>query len=673
MAAGNSIQGIHQGYTMSLTASALVLALGSVSMIGCAQHAGAPPALIPRDPPGGVVGETQVPSVAATNDNRMPSGRLRHGVLEVDLVVTSARWYPEADDGASEVVLAFAEKGRPPQIPGPLVRVPAGTEVRARVHNALADSRVILYGFHARPGSRDDTLHVGPGAMREVRFDAGEPGTYFYAGTTTVLGFDPDRPRRDDSQLHGAFIVDPPGMAGAPRDRVFVIGSWAEPPDSAGPPPIVPRDMMTINGKSWPHTERFDMAVGDTVRWRWVNPSVDAHPMHLHGFYFRVRSRGTSAADTLYPPAGHRMAVTELMLPGGTMTMEWVPEEPGNWLFHCHFSIHVSHFISFAKIPDPDDPLGPGAPDHTASGMRGLILGISVRPGATAARRPEVFGPEARQIRLLAQAAPRRYGEHEGVGYVIHEGGPAPPHDSVPPLGPALVLQRGEPVNITVVNHLRAPTGVHWHGMELPSYPDGVPGWSGTPGRLAPVIAPGDSFVAAFTPPRAGTFIYHSHSNEYYQISSGLYGALIVVDPEQGYDPERERLFIVGGNGPVAFEQGRVNGQSEPDTVEVRAGDTYRFRLININPDWRVYLSLREGDRMLQWRALAKDGADLPASQAIRQPARILMGPGETADFEVTPERAGDLTFEVTTQLDGWTVRVPIRARSAAARSEEAP
>ena len=44
-------------------------------------------------------------------------------------------------------------------------------------------------------------------------------------------------------------------------------------------------------------------------------------------------------------------------------------------------------------------------------------------------------------------------------------------------------------------------------------------------------IAPGDSFTAEFTPPRPGTFIYHSHAHELVQIQGGLYGALIVVEP----------------------------------------------------------------------------------------------------------------------------------------------
>ena len=89
--------------------------------------------------------------------------------------------------------------------------------------------------------------------------------------------------------------------------------------------------------------------------------------------------------------------------------------------------------------------------------------------------------------------------------------------------GPMLELEQGRPAAITVRNRLAEPASVHWHGMELPSYFDGVAGWSGAGAMRAPLIAPGDSFTARFTPPRAGTFIYHSHVAEARHLASGMY------------------------------------------------------------------------------------------------------------------------------------------------------
>ena len=57
----------------------------------------------------------------------------------------------------------------------------------------------------------------------------------------------------------------------------------------------------------------------------------------------------------------------------------------------------------------------------------------------------------------------------------------APRLNPGPVPGPVLVLTRGEPVEITLVNRMTEPTAIHWHGIELESYDDGVPGWGGSP------------------------------------------------------------------------------------------------------------------------------------------------------------------------------------------------
>ena len=103
----------------------------------------------------------------------------------------------------------------------------------------------------------------------------------------------------------------------------------------------------------------------------------------------------------------------------------------------------------------------------------------------------------------------------------------------VPVPGPTLVLTRGEPVEITLVNRLPEGTAIHWHGMELESYYDGVHGFSGAGQRVTPLIEPGGSFVVRFTPPRTGTFMYHTHMHDPRQLTSGLYGAMLVVEPDE--------------------------------------------------------------------------------------------------------------------------------------------
>ena len=591
------------------------------------------------------------------NSNRAAAGRMVGGELRVQLETRVGRWFPESERDPSAIVQAFAEVGRPAQIPGPLIRVKTGTRVNATIRNTLS-TPLTLYGLHAHPGTQTDTLRVPPGASREVRFTAGAPGTYFYWGSTT--GTDIESRDSLDSQLSGAIVVDSANAATTPRDRVFVLGVWHADRDTTGPKPWYTREQMVINGKSWPHTERFAFTVGDTVRWRWVNPTRDSHPMHLHGFYFDVASRGTWAADTVLPPAAHRRVVTELILPGGTISTSWVPTAAGSWLFHCHFPAHTAHFVSFKLIPDPDDPDSREATEQAVHGMRGLVLGIDVRVprGVVAAGAPRPASTNA--VRMLMQMAPRRYGDDAGYGFVVQKKPATIRRDSVPTLSPTLILQRGELARINLVNHLRAPAAVHWHGIELAnSYYDGVPGWSGTQGRRAPLIAPNDSFQVEFTPPRAGTFIYHSHSNETRQITSGLYGALIVTEPGQPFDSTTNRVFVIGGSPQQG--KGRLNGSLSPPAQRLVVGKTYRLRIVHIQPDFRVFVSLMSDSTPVRWRAVAKDGAELPPNQAVMQIARILMGPGETADFEITPRTPGLLRLDAVARLDAWRVSVPLR------------
>jgi len=586
------------------------------------------------------------------NDNRAPAGVRRNGVLTLNLEARAATWYPDGDDGPSLVVPVFAEVGRAPQNPGPLIRVPAGTRIHVSIRNSLRDSVLVVYGLHARPGAIDDTIQVAVGATRRLSFIAGASGTYFYWATST------HQPIADrggsDSQLQGAFIVDEANRPPQP-DRIFVLGSWIGPDDSRH---FSETELRVINGLSWPHTERMTTVVGDTVRWRWVNPTDSPHPMHLHGFYFDVTSRGSWAADTVLPVADRARVVTEMPPPGGTFAMTWVPTEPGNWMLHCHIAFHTSFYLSAWAVRDPADPIALDPMKDPVNGMRGMVLGITVKPGRSTARRPEVVDG-ARAIRLIAQTAPKRWhGELDEMAFVQQEGSVPPAADSVPTPSSLLVLRRGEPVRVTIVNRTRAPTGVHWHGIELPSYPDGVPGWSGIGSRTAPMIAPNDSFVAAFTPTRSGTFIYHAHSNETFQVNLGLYGGLLVIDSGR-YDPTHERIIILGGDGPGG-KPGRINGRLHPDTVRMKVGETYRIRLIEIMPDWTIIVRMMRGDSVVHWKALAKDGAELPPRTQVMRRAELMTGPGQTMDFEYRPTTPGLLNLRVRHRVDNWSNDLPI-------------
>jgi len=570
------------------------------------------------------------------NDNRLPAGTMVDGVLRLDLEIREGRWYPEAIDGPSVVVPAIAEVGQGPQIPAPLIRVREGTPISIRLSNPL-DTTLMVFGLTGHPSAEGDTLVLAPGETREWQFDPGPAGTYPWGALLRP------RVRRTGRsfQLGGALVVDP-ATGPVADDRVMVINIWNSPPDTATG--REGRRAFAINGKSWPYTERFHSTVGDTVAWRVVNVSGRNHPMHMHGHYFRVDSRGDVRQDTIYPLDERRLVVTEALRQGHTMTLTWNPSIPGNWLFHCHLVFHV---WPGARMTHHDST---NTVDHNSGEqhMAGLVMGLKVnpRPGMppddrTYARRlrmvidettsPTLWTPTVRAFSLEGDY---RAGTH-----------PA----SVP--GPPLILTQGEPVDVTVFNGLDQPTGVHWHGLELESYSDGVAGWSGIGARIAAAVMPSDSFTAHLTLRRPGTFMYHSHLNDLEQLGSGMYGAILVLPPGETYDPSTDHTFILAWDVNSQEEDGFrfvLNGTAEPVPVTLEAGKTHRLRIINIAPAGAPRITLvADSTTPIPWTPVALDGADLPAALVRERPGQTRVDVGETADFAFTPEEPGTYTILV--------------------------
>jgi FtsP/CotA-like multicopper oxidase with cupredoxin domain len=74
-----------------------------------------------------------------------------------------------------------------------------------------------------------------------------------------------------------------------------------------------------------------------------------------------------------------------------------------------------------------------------------------------------------------------------------------------------------------------------------------------------------------FNTPRAGTFMYHSHFNEFQQIAAGLYGAIVVVEPGTRYDPDSDRILLFSDAAPTVnllqgpFPPALLNGKDQDD------------------------------------------------------------------------------------------------------------
>jgi FtsP/CotA-like multicopper oxidase with cupredoxin domain len=586
------------------------------------------------------------------NDNRQRAGVFAGGVLTVGLEARVGNWHPNGDDAPGMDLPAFAEVGKAPQIPGPLIRAVAGTRVSATVRNRLPNDTLLVHGLYSREtgAKAAPPLRLLPGEQRVVEFVLGTPGTYYYWATT--MGRLLRYRVHEDSQLTGVIVVDPPDGSGPParggassEDRIFVIGMMADTVGGAMPHGRR-QELAVIYGRSWPNTERLSYTVGDTVRWRVINASGDLHPMHLHGFYFRLDARGDEVADTTYAESDRELAVTELVQLGGTMRVTWVPERDGNWAFHCHIPEHIEPRGPLGLLPLRGHTHGG---NHAMEGMGGLVLSVHVAPRAGQPSTAERAAAGRRRYRLVAEERPGS-SDASALRFALGDGNGPLARDSVGRLGPAILVRVGEPASVTVVNQSSHTTTVHWHGIELESYFDGIAGLSGTPMRLAPVIAPKDSFEARFTPPRAGTFIYHSHVDEGRQQPAGLIGAIIVLGPTDRYDPKTDLVAVLSSPAD-SLEESRavlINGRLDPVPLTLKVGVPHRLRLINITtarPGLR--LELRRDTTVVAWRQLARDGAELPDVRKVMRPGRQPLTIGQTMDFEVTPREPGDLRLVV--------------------------
>ncbi|MBM4265875.1 MAG: multicopper oxidase family protein [Deltaproteobacteria bacterium] len=219
--------------------------------------------------------------------------------------------------------------------------------------------------------------------------------------------------------------------------------------------------------------------------------------------------------------------------------------------------------------------------------------------------------------------------------------------------GPTIRVRRGQTLRVRFTNRLPQPTTVHWHGVRVPNAMDGVPGVT------QPQVEPGESFTYEFAPPDAGTFWFHPHVRSSEQVERGLFGVLIVEDPEP--PPfSREEVWVLDDlllarDGRIAPEfntrhdlahDGRwgnvvmVNGERAP-TLEVKPGERIRLRLLNV-ANGRVFVP-DFGE--LEPRVIAVDG--LYAKEPVAW-GGFEIAPGNRVDLDlVVPPDAGGRRFAV--------------------------
>jgi FtsP/CotA-like multicopper oxidase with cupredoxin domain len=208
--------------------------------------------------------------------------------------------------------------------------------------------------------------------------------------------------------------------------------------------------------------------------------------------------------------------------------------------------------------------------------------------------------------------------------------------------GPTLRVKRGEEVRVRLLNELPEATVIHWHGLRLPNAMDGVPHLT------QPPVEPGQSFDYRFIAKDAGTFWYHAHLFSSEQLERGLYGVLIVDEPEPvGVDQDIVlalddwRLTDAGAIDEASFRSfhdaahaGRIGGHVTVNSapaldIPVKASERLRLRVVNC-ANARVF-SLRIAQHDV--RVMAIDGQ--PAEPFLARDGRIVLGPGARVDVFV--------------------------------------
>jgi hypothetical protein len=211
--------------------------------------------------------------------------------------------------------------------------------------------------------------------------------------------------------------------------------------------------------------------------------------------------------------------------------------------------------------------------------------------------------------------------------------------------GPTIQANEGDRVRIVFENRLPEPTGIHWHGLELPIEMDGVPGIGQKP------IMPGEKFVYEFPLHQNGTFFYHPHMAM--QEMVGMLGGFI-IHPKTPYSPRVDKDYLIAlqeyavlpnstipNSMNMEFNWLTFNGKAGPASTPliIRHGERVRIRIINLGMDHHpIHLH-----GFTFWET-GREGARQP--EAIWQRGNTtLVGVAQARDIEFIADRVGDWMF----------------------------
>jgi manganese oxidase len=265
------------------------------------------------------------------------------------------------------------------QVHGPTIEAVEGDRVRIYVTNRLrAPTTVHWHGVYL-PNGMD-----GVGGLTQRVIPPGETFKYewtFRQHGTLMYHSHHDEMTQMALGLMGMIVVHPRRPSAGykvDKDFVLLLSEWFIKPGTARPDPNKMSDfnLLTINARAFPGTAPLVCKKGDRVRIRFGNlSSMDHHPIHLHGHYFKVV--GTDGGPL---PMSAQYADSTVLVPtGSTRDVELITDNPGDWPVHCHMTHHVMNQMGH-DIPNMigvdagnlDDRARPLLPGYMTMGQEGM-------------------------------------------------------------------------------------------------------------------------------------------------------------------------------------------------------------------------------------------------------------------------------------------------------------
>jgi FtsP/CotA-like multicopper oxidase with cupredoxin domain len=225
--------------------------------------------------------------------------------------------------------------------PGPTIQVNRGDRVRIILDNHLPESTTMHWHGFEIPIEMDGMPYISqqpipPGGRFVYEFLLHQDGTFFYHAHGAM---------QEMMGLAGMFIMHPPVAYEPAVDHDFGIflQEWALLPNSSVPNTAnMEFNWLTFNGVSSPLTTPLLVKLGNRVRIRLVNLGMDHHPIHLHGHTFLVTgTEGGRQPQALWGPAN-----TVLVGVAQAREIEFVANNRGAWMLHCHLPHHMMNAMS---------------------------------------------------------------------------------------------------------------------------------------------------------------------------------------------------------------------------------------------------------------------------------------------------------------------------------------